>query len=113
MSGVAALYNVRSIQPELDAWAFAHAAHHHDINRVIFQKYGVTLPEYVLDPFDITAADNWLYQHQNMHLEFDAILGIDGFDLLDVNFKDKNELAGWVYLNANEHYQAASILEID
>lgn len=113
MSGVASLFNVPSNQQELDTWAFAHAAHHQDINRLIFQKYNLTLTSYVLDPFDPNAADNWLYQHQTMHQEFDAILGITGFDLLDVNFKDKGEVAGWVYLNANEHYQAANILEID
>ena len=113
MSSVASLYNVPSTQDELNTWAFAHAAHHHDIIRTIFQKYGLMLSEYVLDPFDINAPDNWIYQHQTMHQDFDAILGIDGFDLTDVQFEDKNQLAGWIYLNSQEHYQAAAILEID
>ena len=113
MSAVAALFNVPSTPEELASWSFAHAAHHHDIIRTIFQKYALTLSEYVLDPFDINAPDNWIYQHQTMHQEFDAILGIDGFDLTDVDFRDTNQLAGWIYLDANEHYQAAGILEID
>ena len=35
MSGIASLYNVPSNDEELTTWAFAHAAHHADINRVL------------------------------------------------------------------------------
>ena len=112
MSAIAALYNVPSTQDELNSWAFAHAAHHADINRIIFQKTGITLASYVLDPLDPDNSQTWLYQHQLMHETQDAILQISGYDLLDVNLQDKNEFAGWVFANAQEHYQAANILEL-
>lgn len=112
MSGVAALYNVPSTQAELDDWAFAHAAHHRDINRRIYQLRGQQLPEFILDPFDTNDSGTWLYQHQAMHTNQDALLGISGYDLLDIDFRDKNEFAGWIFLNADEHVQAANILEI-
>lgn len=112
MSAIANLYNVPSTQNELDNWAFAHMAHHRDINRRIFELTQVRLPEYVLDPVNPRDPYVWLYQHQQLHNEMDALLGISGNDLLDVDFSDRDELAGWIWLNSSEHFQASNILEI-
>ncbi len=113
MSAVAAIFNVPSTQEELSTWSFAHAAHHRDIIRTIYEKVGIQLQaDYVLDPFSVNDAGVWIYQHQLMHQEFEPILGISGFDLLDVDFKNKDEFAGWIWLNANTHYEAANILRI-
>lgn len=112
MSAVAALYNVPTTDEEWLQWSFAHAAHHHDINRVIFQLLGLQLPEYVLDPFNHLDANTWAEQHYIMHQNQDAVLGIEGFDLSEVDFSNPEESAGWIFLNASEHYQAAAILGI-
>ena len=79
---------------------------------MILQQGGVQLASYVLDPIDPNNSEAWLYQHQLMHQAFDALLGIEGYDLLDVDLKDSNQFAGWIFLNGSEHYQAAKILEI-
>lgn len=112
MSSVATLYNVPSNSEDFSTWSFAHAAHHRDINRRIYEVTGLTLPDYILDPFDPRDPSVWEDQHQIMHQNFDAVLEIDGFDLSSVNFEDQGALAGWIFLNATEHYQAANILEI-
>lgn len=112
MSAIADLYNVPSTDEERAQWAFAHMAHHRDINRVIYQLVQISLPEYQLDPINIADSGTWEYQHQLMHDNFDSILGISGFDLSSVNWHDQNELAGWIFLNSQEHLQAADILEI-
>lgn len=113
MSAVAAIFNVPSTQEEFNIWSFAHAAHHIDIIRKIYELTGKELQhQYVLDPFDKNNAGVWIYQHQLMHQEMDPLLGIAGYDLLDVNFTNPNEFAGWVWLDAQEHYQAANILSI-
>lgn len=112
MSGIAALYNVPLVDSEFLQWSFVNASAHRDINRVIFQLIGTQLDEFILDPFNPNNSGVWLYQHQLMHQQMDAILGIDGFDLLDVDFTDPNNLAGWVFLHASEHVQAADILRI-
>ena len=112
MSSIASLYNVPGTPEEMGIWSFAHAAHHRDINRVIFQKLNVQLPEFVLDPLDLDNVQNWIYLHQLMHNNQDALLGISGYDLTDVSFDDENQFAGWIWLNASEHYQAANTLEI-
>lgn len=110
MSSIASLYNTPTTQDELLAWSFAHAAHHRDIARRIFELVGKNLDQYVLDPFDANEPGVWLYQHQTMHAQMDPILGIEGYDLLDVDFNDYSNLSGWIYLNADEHKQAANIL---
>ena len=86
--------------------------HHREINKAIFAITGVNLPEYILDPIDPNDTGVWEDQHQIMHQDFDAVIGISGFDLTDVNFKNPELLAGWIQLNANEHYQASQILGI-
>lgn len=112
MSAVAGLYNVPSTRAELDTWGFQHAAHHRDINRLIFEALGITVPEYVLDPIDPHDSGVWRYQHQAMHSFMDAILGISGYNLLSLDWNNEAILGGWIYLNASEHYQAAHLLGI-
>lgn len=112
MSAIASLYNVPSTEDEFHSWSFAHAAHHRDILRRL-RALGVTnLDEFVLDPFNIDDAGVWTYQHQVMHQQMDGPLGIAGFDLIDIDFKDSNQFSGWVWLNGQEHYQAANLLGI-
>lgn len=112
MSGLADLYNVPMNDEERAIWSFAHMAHHRDINRVIYQLTKFALVEYPLDPIDPNDTDQWEYQHQLMHDNQNALLGITGNDLTNVNWKDPTLLEGWIFLNRNEHYQAATILGI-
>lgn len=110
---LASLYNVPSTDNERSQWAFAHMAHHRDINRKIYELLAIALPEFILDPINPADMGSWEYQHQEMHNNQDSILGIAGFDLSELDWTNQNELAGWIYLNALEHKQASDILEID
>jgi hypothetical protein len=110
---VAALFNVPTTQDQIDNWAFAHMSHHRDIIRVIYERTGVALPEYALDPIIPNkggATFDWERLHQTMHAQMDAILGIAPFNLLGVDWANENRLAAWVLLNASEHRQAGDIL---
>ena len=114
MSGIANLYNVPTTPEELAAWGSAHMAMHRDISRRIYElSLGkIILPEYVLDPINPNDTTVWGYQHQILHQDMDAVLGIAGFDLDEVDFKDTNALSGWIELHGNEHFQASNILGI-
>ena len=112
MSAIASLFNVPANAQELSSWATAHATHHRDVNRVLYQLTGANLVEYVLDPINPDDTGIWAYQHQIMHQNMDAVLGIEGFDLTNVDFKNQDLLTGWIELHANEHYQAANTLGI-
>lgn len=112
MSSIADIYNVPTTVQDRALWSFAHIAHHRDINRRIYELVKIALPEYIIDPIDPDNPGEWEYLHQQMHDAQNNILGIQGQDLTDVNWKDQRLLAGWIWLNANEHVQAANILEI-
>ena len=112
MSGIAGIFNVPGTPEELLLWATTHATHHRDINRAIYNRTGIVLDEFVLDPIDPDNTTVWEDQHQVMHSQMDSVLGIGGYDLSEVNFKDPTLLNGWIQLNSNEHYIAANILEI-
>lgn len=103
--GLALVENVPESPETLAEWSFSHMAHHRDVNRAIYQKYGYALPEYVLDPFDPRNPGTWLYQHQIMHQNNDAILGISGYNLLEVDWGDPGQREVWINLNFNEHFQ--------
>lgn len=112
MSGVAGLFNVPTNDIELQVWATTHMTHHRDINRALYEITGANLAEYVLDPINPLDSRVWEAQHQLMHFNMDAVLGISGYDLTGVDFTNEKLLPGWIQLNANEHYQAANILNI-
>lgn len=95
---------------ELALWSFEHMAHHRDIIRVIYQRLGFVLDEFVLDPFNPNEIDNWAYQHQLMHQQMDTILGIAGFDLSTLDWTDETNLNNWINANRTEHQQAGQIL---
>ena len=112
---IATLYNVPGTQQELAWWSFAHAVHHLDIINTVYFRSNIALAQYILDPFDPSDENNmnnWAYQHQVMHQQMDALLGIAGFDLSSVDWKEPGERAAWIQLNAAEHYQASTILGI-
>lgn len=112
MSGLANLYNVPATDEERSQWSFSHMAHHRDINLRLYTLLKIALPEYILDPINPEDDGTWEYQHQLMHDNQNQLLGIDGQDLTSVDWKNQNLLAAWIFLNANEHFQAANILEI-
>jgi len=112
VSDVAGLANVPTTPEQLAEWSFAHMAHHQDIIRVIYQVIKVALPVYILDPIDVENSQTWADQHQQMHVNMDAILGINGFNLDDWDWKNQSTLSGNIFNNCTEHLQAADILEI-
>jgi hypothetical protein len=112
VSGLASLANVPGTDAERAQWSFAHAAHHRDIAAKIYLLVKIALPEYILDPLDPNDTGQWEYQHQQMHDNENAVLGIEGQDLTGIDWKNPNELSQWVQLNFSEHYQASNILEI-
>ena len=112
---IAALYNIPTNEAQLAQWSFVNAAQHADIIRLIFQTRGQQLDAFVLDPFDPqdpASMQTWAYQHQVMHQQMDAVLGISGYDLTEVDFTNQGVLAGWIASHALEHVQAAQILGV-
>ena len=109
---LATLYNIFQDQVGLNQFAFANADLHIRQNEAIATKYNVALPYYVLDPIALenSGLENWLQTHQDIHTRTNAVLGIAGNDLSDVDFKNPDQLAAWIWLHASEHVQASNKL---
>lgn len=92
------------------SFSFPHAAQHRDYIRVIFQNFGISLPEYQLDPIDPQNPGLWPYHHQQMHDQINAILGIPGYNLQEIDFSDREGLQAWADLNNDLHQRTSTIL---
>ena len=104
---LAALFNTPNDPASLALWSFAHAVHHFDMNQQIQKRYGVTMPSFILDPFDPNNSATWEAQHQDLHVAMRQVLNISGFDLSEVNWQIPDSLAAWIQANAAEHIEAA------
>jgi hypothetical protein len=91
-------------------WAFAHYQHHLAILTAMREVKNADLPLYNIYPFDSHNPQGWLEQHQQQHFDFENILGVQGNDLTSVDFTNKKQLDGWLFLNYTSHQSAAAIL---
>jgi hypothetical protein len=107
---IANLLNIPASDEGRAQWAFSHMAHHRDVNRVIFQRFGVQLPEYTLGQINPRNPGTWIDQHQIMHNNMNAVLNIAGADLTDVEWQNQVELAAFIQLNFIEHLKANDLL---
>jgi hypothetical protein len=70
------------------------------------------LTQYQLSPVDPNNMGVWFYQHQIMHNQINLILGTQGFNLLDYDWSDEDQLQEWMNQNASEHQTICSALGI-
>ncbi len=90
----------------LASWSFNHADEHIQIITTIHRRGGVALTQRILDPIANFDFKNWLWAHQQTHNEMNAVLGIQGANLSQLNFDDKDELDAWAQLHFVEHQEA-------
>lgn len=112
MSGVAGLLNIPQAPDQAAQWSFVHQAHHRDIIRIIYERTLIALPEYRIDPMNPDDMDTWSTNHQQMHNDMNGILGLAGFNLDDVDWKDRGQLASWTALHFTEHLKVANRLQL-
>ena len=107
---------------DIKRWAFCHMANHLDIIRRIYETTepvppAITPPPISLNPFPLDPVDpenlgQWLYQHSVMHAQMNLVLGIAGYDLLELDWSDRDQLIEWMNFNSDEHIQASKKLGI-
>lgn len=107
---LATLYNVPTTPEEFNIFSFANSDEHTNIVRALIVQYNVPSPVYVLDPLPLQDMGTWLEQHQILHNIMNGVLGTNSNDLTDVDFKDQDQLAEWIWLHAQEHFTAAGLL---
>ena len=109
---LATLANVPTDDRLMAYFSFANADEHIRINQAILATTGVQLPSYVLDPIPSFDFANWLRRHQDAHNRQNAVLGISGQDLSELDQKNAEQMAAWTQLHFQEHYLASQTLGI-
>lgn len=111
------LENLRSSvanQKDWDIWLFSHW---NDSLQIIQAIQKLNHPMVVrtidrVDPNDRQALQVWLEQEQDTHNDFNDFLGLEGVDLLGLDFRDKLAIEQWQYHEYQEHYAARTALGI-
>lgn len=98
MSSVANLFNIPDTQQRWDEWSFSLQSNLRDINTRILQLSNIQIPEYILDPFNFREPGDQLTQLQVWMNDITGVLGVAGYDFVDVNLSDKGELGEWIFL---------------
>lgn len=109
---LATLFNVPGNDTEMNVFSFNNQAEHVKIASALQTKFKLPIPNFILDPLPLNDMGTWLQQHQTLHNIMNGTLGTNSNDLTDVSFKDQKQLSEWIWLHAQEHYQAANILRL-
>jgi len=96
-------------------WGFAHRDHHLLIRNAIQTQTGTNLQTYDLDPVpfqDPIGLSTWLERNQLAHNDMNTTVGLQGRDLIQVDFANHEQAQAWVYLHWLEHTTAGDALKI-
>lgn len=91
-------------------WLYQHFTQHKDIIGAVQQTRGLSLTLgriWPIDPSDKAQLEVFLEDHQQMHNEMNALLGVQGNDLSDVDFQNKKEADVFYWFNYQEHLAAS------
>jgi hypothetical protein len=106
----AVLWEIPRTQQAWDFWSFHHKLSHEAIHQAIAQKHGLNLPVYPLYPINTNRITDFLQANQQTHLDMDAVLQLQGTDLLEVDVRNESQLSAWIYLHVREHIAAEKAL---
>lgn len=111
---LAGLYNFEPKQPQLqELFSVANQDSHVRIITAINSKYGTNLEQFALDPLDPGDLQSWLEQHQQLHNDMNAALGLTSYNLNTISFDDAGSVQLWVQLHVQEHLAAHQKLGLE
>lgn len=93
-------------------WSFHHLAHHQAILDGISSVFGIKTKLYRIWPMDTQNLNDWAYQHQQQHNDFNATLGLGGQDLTVLDYKNQRQMDAFYFSHFSEHQAAAQKLGI-
>ena len=109
---LAALQNIPKTEQDWSRWSFNHDQDHYEIIQAIAAQKQVSLQRVPLDPIPFFDFESWLMRNAQSHVDFNGVLGLPGNDLSSLDLKNPSEVAQWVSLNFQEHYNARAALKI-
>jgi hypothetical protein len=109
---LAALINVPQSDADWARWSFNNYDALNQIRQAIKTQYGITLPEYQVEPIDFGDLDGFLANNQQAHIDFTGVLAQQSSDLEHTDLKDPNQRQAWIFLNYKELQDACNKLKI-
>lgn len=97
---------------EWERWAWHHRDHHQQIIAAIQQQTKATLPEYQVEPIPWNHFDQFVTNNEQMHIDMNQAMGMQGTELGDLDLRHTEELPQWIYSHWLEHQQIAVRLGI-
>lgn len=109
---IAGLLNVPKTPGEWQRFGLAHALVHTAIRQALLSQKGFATGEYILDPINFNAIDEWLSRVQQTHIEMNEALLLQSSNLEGVDFTNPAQTQAWIYLNWQEDNAAMTALAI-
>ena len=106
------LFDITASEASLAQFFFWNAQDHIEISQAVQRQKTVNLFQRVLDPVDKDAIDAWMELHQQSHNDINAVLGLSGNDLSDLDFSNERRVREWINLHAQEHLAMRQALKI-
>lgn len=102
-TGIASLFSFPNDQFEMFSWLFANYDEHQQVIMQIQQQKNITIAMYDVRYMDPEQPELWALPHQALHDSVNAILGFQGNDFVDIDWRDPAALEGMMLLHATEH----------
>lgn len=112
MSQSAWLQETPSQPDDWNRWSEHHRISHNEIRQAIRAQKGLDLPDYPIDPIRKESIGDFTQYNSQLHSDMNGALGLQGVDLLDVNFDDRAQRLSWIAQHAEEHRSAELALGI-
>lgn len=111
---LAGLLNLDFSTPERTSfWVANNIDQHRLISSKVLTKYNTILDIYPINELTEEDWESWFQNHQQMHNDFNSVLGTPGNDFSSLDLKDPSQVALWTQLHFEEHRQAAYMLGIE
>lgn len=109
---LARLLNVPQNNDDWESYFYDNRNQVIEIRQAILKQFSVNLTEYILYPVQKNDLQAFLLNNAQSHTDFNSVLDLQGADLLNVNFNDREQLEAWIYLNYQELFDASQALNI-
>lgn len=96
----------------LEQWSLWHKADHDEIQQAIQRITGQNLMIWEIYPLRMEEWEGWSERHQQMHNDMNAVAGIAGSDLSDVDWKVPTSAEEWNFKHFKEHRDIRSFYGI-
>ena len=96
----------------LDEFLFENALQHKLFYEILMDK-GIITPLYPIFNADPANLDDWLFIHNEMHVQLATTLNLDNpFQLLDSDFRVEEDFYDWIGVHQTIHQQIAQQLGV-